>query len=126
MRMIGHRTVIRQPSDQRMDGVGDWTHDPHAVRIMQVSGMDVCHGGLSAPAASVLETLLEQQGAIIDVERTVTDCLAKLELRKLEELSARIQRDLSVATPAEADRLIAEKQANKNEMTRLSDSTTPA
>jgi hypothetical protein len=82
--------------------------------------------GLSAPAALVLETLLEQQGAIIDVERTVTDCLTKLELRKRKERSDQIQRDLMVATPDEADRLIAEKQANKNEMTRLSDSIKPA
>lgn len=81
---------------------------------------------LSAPAASVFETLLEEQGAIIDVERTVSDCLAKLELRKREELSARIQRDLKVATPAETDRLIAEKQANAEEIRRLSESITPA
>ena len=82
--------------------------------------------GLSAPATSVLETLLEEQGAIIDVERTVTDCLAKLELRKLEERNAGLQRDLMVATPAETDRLIAEKQANNDEMRRLRESITPA
>ena len=82
--------------------------------------------GLSAPAASVLETLLEEQGAIIDVERTVTDCLAKLELRRRKELNARLQRDLMVATPAETDRLIAEKQANSEEIRRLSESITPA
>jgi len=82
--------------------------------------------GLSASATSVLETLLEEQGAIIDVERTVTDCLAKLELRKLEERNAGLQRDLMVATPAETDRLIAEKQANNDEMRRLRESITPA
>lgn len=82
--------------------------------------------GMSAPATSVLETLLEEQGAIIDVERTVTDCLAKLELRKLEERNAGLQRDLMVATPAETDRLIAEKQANNDEMRRLRESITPA
>jgi DNA primase len=82
--------------------------------------------GLSAPATSVLETLLEEQGAIIDVERTVTDCLARLELRKLEERNAGLQRELKVATPAETDRLIAEKQANNDEMRRLRESITPA
>lgn len=95
------------------------TADPDAV-IGDVAS------GLSAPATSVLETLLEEQGAIIDVERTVTDCLAKLELRKLEERNAGLQRDLMVATPAEADRLIAEKQANNDEMRRLRESITPA
>lgn len=82
--------------------------------------------GLTSASASVLEPLLEEQGAIIDVERTVTDCLAKLELRRRKELNARIQRDLMVATPAETDRLIAEKQANAEEIRRLSESITPA
>ena len=82
--------------------------------------------GLTSASASVLETLLEEQGAIIDVERTVTDCLAKLELRRRKEMNARIQRDLMVATPAETDRLIAEKQANAEEIRRLSESITPA
>lgn len=81
--------------------------------------------GLSAPAASVLETLLEEQGAIIDVEKTLTDCLARLELRRRKELNARLQRDLTAATPAETDRLIAEKQANAEEIRRLSESITP-
>jgi len=82
--------------------------------------------GLSNASASVLEALLGEQGAIIDVERTVTDCLAKLELRHRKELNAQLQRDLMVATPAETDRLIAEKQANAEEIRRLSESITPA
>jgi DNA primase len=82
--------------------------------------------GLTPPSASVFEVLLEEQGAVIDVERTVTDCLARLELRRRRELNARIQRDLGVATPAETDRLIAEKQANAEEIRRLSESITPA
>lgn len=82
--------------------------------------------GLTGEAASVLESLLEAQGAIIDVERTVVDCLAKLELRRRKELNAQLQRDLMVATPAETDRLIAEKQANVEEIRRLSESITPA
>ncbi len=82
--------------------------------------------GLTNASASVLETLLEEPGAIIDVERTVSDCLAKLELRRRKELNAQLQRDLMVATPAETDRLIAEKQANAEEIRRLSESITPA
>jgi len=82
--------------------------------------------GLTAPSVSVLEALLEEQGAVIDVERTVNDCLARLELRTRKELNARIQRDLMAATPAKTDRLIAEKQANSEEIRRLSESITPA
>ena len=81
--------------------------------------------GMSAASQSVLETLLEEQGAVIDVERTVNDCLARLELRTRKEVNARLQRDLMVATPAEADRLIAERQANAEEIRRLSESITP-
>jgi hypothetical protein len=81
---------------------------------------------LTAPSISVLEALLEEQGAVIDVERTVTDCLARLELRRRKELNAKLQRDLMVATPAETDRLIAEKQANAEEIRRLSESIMPA
>jgi DNA primase len=82
--------------------------------------------GLTNASASVLERLLEEPGAIIDVERTVSDCLAKLEVRRRKELNAQLQRDLMVATPAETDRLIAEKQANAEEIRRLSESITPA
>jgi DNA primase len=80
---------------------------------------------LSAPSQSVLETLLEEQGAVIDVERTVNDCLAKLELRTRKELNDKLQRQLEVASPEDADRLIAERQANKREMRRLSESISP-
>jgi hypothetical protein len=41
-------------------------------------------------------------------------------------LNAKLQRDLMVATPAETDRLIAEKQANAEEIRRLSESIMPA
>ncbi len=82
--------------------------------------------GLSAPSILVLEELLESQGAIIDVERTLTDCLTRLELRRRKELNARLQRDLMVATAAETDRLIAEKQTNAEEIRRLSESIMPA
>ena len=81
--------------------------------------------GMSAASQSVLETLLEEQGAVIDVERTVNDCLARLELRTRKEVNARLQRVLLVATPADADRLIAERQANAEEIRRLSESITP-
>lgn len=81
---------------------------------------------LGPSAVSVLQALLEEEGAVIDIERTMTDCLARLELRNRKELNERLQRDLKVATPAETDRLIAEKQANSEEIRRLSESITPA
>ena len=82
--------------------------------------------GLSTPSIPVFESLLAATDSIVNVERTVSNCLAQLELRSRRELSARIQRDLKVATPAETDRLIAEKQANAEEIRRLNESITPA
>jgi hypothetical protein len=128
--MLTSRALIERITERI--GPGEFRDDRYREifeRLAEV-GPDAVIGdvaaGLSTPANTVLETLLEEQGAIIDVERTVTDCLAKLELRKRKELNARLQRDLMVATPAETDRLIAEKQANAEEIRRLSESITPA
>ena len=82
--------------------------------------------GLSGSSLTVLEELLGELDAVTNVERMVSDYLAQLELRTRKELSARIQRDLMVATPAETDRLIAEKQANAEEIRRLRESISPA
>lgn len=82
--------------------------------------------GLAAPAVKELEKLLEEEGAIMDVERTVKDSLAKLELRNLQERSSQIQRDLVVASPDEKDALLALKQANAAEIQMLKASITPA
>ena len=82
--------------------------------------------GMSGPSLTVLEALLGELDAVTNVERMVSDYLAQLEIRTRKELSARIQRDLTVATPAETDRLIAEKQANAEEIRRLRESISPA
>jgi hypothetical protein len=77
--------------------------------------------GLSAPALSVLESMLEQQGAIIDVEKTLTDCLAQLELRKKKAEQKQLQADLKVATEAEKDRLIRRKEDIAEEIKSLTE-----
>lgn len=98
-REIFERLVVAPPDA----AVGDWAAD------------------LGPATAQELERLLEHLGAVVDVERTVTQCLARLELRSRKEESERIQRDLSVATPEEMDRLIERKQANKLEIRRLNE-----
>lgn len=74
---------------------------------------------LSAAAAESLEALLAEPGAIVDVERTVSDSLAQLELRARRDRSAEIQRLLAAATGPEKDRLLKEKQENNDEIRRL-------
>lgn len=127
--MVTHRALIDRIAERI--GPGEFRDERYREifdRLAAVSPEamigDVA-SGLSAPSLSVLETLLEEQGAVIDVERTVNDCLARLELREREERSDRIQRELKAATPDETDRLIAEKQANVEEMRRLRQSILP-
>lgn len=76
-------------------------------------------GDLGEGAIPEFEGLLAEPGAIVDVQKTVDDCLDRIELRKHRERSEAIQRQLAVATPDEADRLMAEKQATMLEMRRL-------
>lgn len=75
---------------------------------------------LSEDSAPVLERLLSEPDAIQDVERTLHDCLTRLELRKLRERNTEIQQLLAVASGGEKDRLVAEKQSNSEEIRRLS------
>ena len=128
--MLTSRALIERITERI--GPGEFRDDRYREIFEKLAavGPDAVIGdvaaGLTGPAVAVLEILLEEQGAVIDVERTVTDCLARLELRRRKELNARLQRDLMVANPAETDRLIAEKQANAEEIRRLSESIMPA
>ena len=74
---------------------------------------------LTSPAAAAFEALLAEPGAIVDVDRTISDCLASLETRSLEERSAAIQRLLVAATGSEKDRLLVEKQRIWQEIRKL-------
>jgi DNA primase len=128
--MLTSRALVERITERI--GPGEFRDDRYREIFERLAsvGPDAVMGdvvaGLSAPSVAVLEGMLEAEGAVIDVERTVTDCLTRLELRRRKELNARLQRDLMVATAAETDRLIAEKQANAEEIRRLSESITPA
>lgn len=76
-------------------------------------------GDLQDAAVPEFEALLAEPGAIVDVQKTVDDCLDRIELRRYRERSEAIQRQLAVASADEADRLMAEKQATMLEMQKL-------
>lgn len=76
---------------------------------------------LSPDAVAVLDALLAEPEAIQDFDRTVRDCLTKLEVRKLQDQNREIDRLIRAATPAEKDRLVEEKQRTTAEIRRLSD-----
>ncbi|HSA57034.1 MAG TPA: DNA primase [Gemmatimonadaceae bacterium] len=80
---------------------------------------------LSPESVAALEALLAELDAVVDPERMVLDCLARLQKRALKERNAEIQHLLPAATDVEKNRLMAEKQANVAEIRRLSE-TDPA
>jgi hypothetical protein len=89
------------------------------MRHPSADGIAAVATELSPPAAAVYEALLAEPGAIVDVDRTISDCLAGLEKRSLEERSAEIQRLLVAATGTEKDTLLVEKQRIRQEIRNL-------
>ncbi|HVA56828.1 MAG: DNA primase [Gemmatimonadaceae bacterium] len=75
--------------------------------------------GLDDDATAVLEQLLEQGGGDEDVERTVKDCLAALQLERLQDALREIDRQLPLATGAEQDALMVRKQQLTDEWRSL-------
>lgn len=128
--MLSVRSVVERVGER----VGpEEFRDPRFREIFEVltdlgadaSNTDVA-ASLTAEAAEALEVLLGEPDAIQDVERTVNDCIAGLERRKLQERNAEIQRLMTAATETEKNQLVAEKQANVAEIRRLSQSGYPA
>jgi DNA primase len=78
--------------------------------------------GLSPGAVAVLDVLLAERETIQDVERTMSDSLTRLEVRALRERNAEINRLMVAATGKEKDDLISQKQANTEEIRRLTES----
>jgi hypothetical protein len=77
---------------------------------------------LSPEATEAFQALLAEPGAVVNVEQTVHDCLVSLRKRALQERSREIQRLLKAATGDEKDALLAAKQANAEEIRRLTES----
>jgi DNA primase len=79
-------------------------------------------GALSPGSTQVVDALLAEPEAVQNTEKVVHDCLARLELRALRERNAEIQRLLGAAKADEKNTLVAEKQANSDEIRRLTES----
>ena len=76
--------------------------------------------GLSADAVEVLDTLLANPDAILDLDRTVEDSLAWLEERRLEDRNKVIGGQMKLATDDEKNALIREKEENARLIRELS------
>jgi len=85
----------------------------HDASIEEIAQM------LEADTVPVLQDLLTGVDAVQDVDRIVSDCISRLEERNLEERNAEIQRLMTAATDTEKNRLVQEKQENREEILRL-------
>jgi DNA primase len=80
---------------------------------------------MSSDAAELMQALLEEPDAIVDVQRTVDECLAQLQARKLRRRLREIDDLLSIASPMEKDGLIGEKRTLVRELQALGVKTGP-
>lgn len=74
---------------------------------------------LSPPAVALLDELLGEPDAILDVERTVDDSLARLEERRLQERNREIDRQMVLASDEEKTALMLEKKENARQIQEL-------
>jgi hypothetical protein len=76
---------------------------------------------LSPSGIKVLEDLLAQPDAILDVEQSVDDAIRALERIRLETRNKEIDDLIRVASEEEKNALLMEKTGNQREISRLSD-----
>ncbi len=74
---------------------------------------------LSPDDVAVLDTLLGEPEAILNLDRTVEDSLARLEERRLQERNREIDRLMTLATDDEKNVLIREKRENARQVVEL-------
>jgi DNA primase len=74
---------------------------------------------LESEDSVLLEELLEEKGGLEYPERLVEDCLRRLQARDIDGRLREIDRELPLASPAEQDSLIREKQRLRDEIAGL-------
>jgi hypothetical protein len=112
--MLMHRTRVETIAER----VGpDSFRDPRYRAIFaallaldEAASIDELSALLDADQIEIVQSLLEDPGAIVDVQRTIDDSLAKLQVRDLEERISEIDRLLPLATDRERIDLDNERQ----------------
>ena len=113
--MLHHRAHLEALSER----VGtEEFHTPEYREIFQAllrlgsgASLDEISGVLTEGTVPVLQELLEQPEALIDVQRTINDSLARLRVRDIEARLAEIDRLRRIAPESELDGLIRESEA---------------
>lgn len=111
--MLHHRAQAERIGERV--GPMDFTNAEYReiFRVMLERGSDVLlediAAALSVEAATTMQELLNEPGAIVDMERTVEGSVAALQVRDLERELYDIDRRLPLASDAEKDDLIRQK-----------------
>jgi hypothetical protein len=86
----------------------DSFHDPRLRSIFSTllqlgenATMDELAASLDPDSIEFVQGALQQQGAIVDVERTINDSIAKIQNREIENQIAELTRLLAVASETE-------------------------
>jgi DNA-binding Lrp family transcriptional regulator len=83
---------------------------------------DALTEAMSRDATEAYDRLAGDPEVIQDLERTVHDCLTRIQTRDLEERRDEIQKLLLAAHDVEKDRLVREKEQIRDEIRRLAES----
>jgi phosphate uptake regulator len=74
---------------------------------------------MTQPAVEMMQSLLGEPDAILDLDRTVEHSLARLDERQLARRNREIDRLISMAGADEKNQLMQEKTSNRREIARL-------
>jgi DNA primase len=80
------------------------------LTLDEAASMDELSALLDADQTEIIQSLLEDPGALVDAQRTIDDSLAKLQVRDLEDRVAEIDRLLPLANTSEKTELDEERQ----------------
>jgi len=80
------------------------------LKLDEAASMDELGALLDPDQIEIVESLIEDPGALMDVQRTIDDSLAKIQVRDLEDRVAEIERLLPLATDRERIELDKERE----------------
>jgi DNA primase len=81
------------------------------------STIETVTANLDEESIAIVEDILDEDAVQMDLERTISDSFATLRARDLDRRAAEIDRIIPLADAAQKDKLIAEKEAIRKELT---------
>jgi DNA primase len=129
-KMLVHAMLLSRPQVERVAerlGPGSFREPLYRelftilLELGESGSVEAIAARLSPSGIKVLEDLLAQPDAILDVEQSVDDAIRALERIRLETRNKEIDDLIRVASEEEKNALLMEKTGNQREISRLSD-----